>query len=113
MKRLGLLVGLAALLGCGGAGAALLNLLPVITSLTQSSASAGGGPFVLGVRGDNFIPGAKVRFNGNERDTVQLDPGELSVTILADDIANAGTYPVVVENPDGSTSSAVNFVVNP
>lgn len=68
---------------------------------------------MLGVRGDNFVQGSKVRFNGFDRDTTLLDPGELSATILASDIANAGQYPVTVINPDGTESQAVAFNVNP
>lgn len=113
MKRVGLLLGLVVALGCGGAASTILALIPAIRSLTQSSASAGGGPFVLGLNGDNFAPGAKVLFNGQERETTQLDPGELSATIPASDIANSGQYPVTVKNPDGSESPAVTFTVNP
>lgn len=113
MKRFGLLIGLAVALGCGGATATLLNLIPAIRSLTQGSASAGGGPFVLGVNGDNFLPGAVVRFNGFDRETTQLDPGELSATILAEDIANQGQYPITVRNPDGTESPPITFNVIP
>jgi hypothetical protein len=114
MKKAGLLLAVAIALGCGGATSSLLNpLKPAITSLTQSSATTGGGDFLLGVRGTSFIPGCKVLFNGQERDTAQLDPGELNATILAADIANSGTYPVVVQNPDGTESDPVNFTVHP
>lgn len=113
MKRVGLLACLVVSLGCGGAASTLLNLLPVITSLRQSSANAGGGPFQLGVVGSNFVPGAKVFFNGQERSTTQIDPTELEASITAEDIANAGTYAVVVVNPDGAPSDPVNFTVNP
>lgn len=113
MKRVGFLLGLTVLLGCGGAGSTLLNLLPFITGLRQSSASAGGGPFQLGVTGTNFAPGAKVLFNGQQRNTTMLDPGEVQAEILAEDIATPGTYPIVVVNPDGMPSDPVNFTVNP
>ncbi len=113
MKRVGILACLVVLLGCGGAASSLLNLIPSITSLRQTSATAGGGPFQLGVLGQNFVPGAKVLFNGQERTTTQIDPNELEASITADDIANAGTFPVVVVNPDGSPSDPVNFTVNP
>ena len=113
MKRVGLLLSLVLVMGCGGAAATLLNLIPAIRSLTQTSINSGGGPFLLGIVGDNFLPGAKVVFNGFERETVQLDPGELNATILASDISSSGQYPVTVRNPDGSESQAVIFTVNP
>jgi len=91
----------------------LLNLIPAIRSLSQTSANAGGGPFLLFLTGDNFAPGATVRFNGFDRETTQLDPGELSVSILAVDIANQGQYPITVRNPDGTESPAVTFNVVP
>jgi hypothetical protein len=112
MKRTALLIGIALALGCGGSTTTILNLKPTITSMTQSMASAGGGPFVLGVRGTNFAPGAKVTFNGRPCDTTTLDPGEIQATIVAQDIATAGTYPVTVRNPDGKESEPVNFIVN-
>lgn len=112
MKRTGLLLGVLLALGCGGSTTTVFNITPTITSMTQSSVSAGSGPFVLGVRGTNFVNGSKVTFNGRQLETTLLDPGELTANVLPQDIATAGSYPVTVINPDGKVSNSVTFSVN-
>jgi hypothetical protein len=90
------------------------NPVPTITTLSPSSAMVGGSAFTLTVNGTNFISASVVNFNGVVRTTTYISATQLTATILASDIASAGTYNVTVTNPapGGGTSSAVTFTVN-
>jgi uncharacterized repeat protein (TIGR03803 family) len=86
--------------------------VPLILSLS-GSATAGGGSFTLIVNGANFASKAVVLWNGAVRTTVPVSSTELQATILAADIAAAGTNLVTVANPspDAATGAAQPFVV--
>jgi len=91
---------------------------PVIQSLAPSSATHGGGDFVLTVTGGSgagiqFAPGAQVQWNGSPRDTIFVNSSTLKVFIPAADIASAGTAEIVIVNPDpGGQSAAFAFIIN-
>ncbi len=70
-----------------------------ISSISPTSATAGGGAFTLTVNGGGFVSGATVSFNGNARTTTFLSATQLTAAILAADLATAGTFNVVVANP--------------
>ena len=90
------------------------NPAPVITSLSQTSATAGGPGFTLTVNGSNFVSGAVVNFNGTAETTVYVSGTQLTATIKAGDIAIGGSFNVTVTNPapGGGTSAAQTFTVN-
>jgi uncharacterized repeat protein (TIGR01451 family) len=91
----------------------LTNPILAISSISPTSATAGGGAFTLTVNGGGFVSGATVSFNGNARTTTFVSAAQLTAAILAADIATAGTFNVVVANPAaGGTSNAVSFTVN-
>src|SRR5512139_897709 len=89
------------------------NPVPAVTSLSPSSATAGSGPFTLTVTGSNFVSGSVVRWNGVDRSTTYVSATQLTASILAGDVATAGSFPVTVFNPapGGGTSNAVSFTV--
>ncbi len=91
-----------------------VNPKPTITSLSPSSALAGGNGFTLTVNGTGFINSSVVDWAGSPRVTTYVSATEITATINAADIAKAGTYKVTVTNPapGGGTSAASNFVVN-
>jgi alpha-D-ribose 1-methylphosphonate 5-triphosphate synthase subunit PhnH len=91
------------------------NPVPAISSISPSSATAGGAGFTLTVNGNNFISGSKVRWNGADRTTTYVSSAQLTATILASDIASAGTASVTVytAGPGGGTSNAQTFTINP
>ena len=64
---------------------------PAVTGLSPSYATAGGAAFTLTVSGSNFLSGAKVRWNGSDRTTTFVSATQLQASILAADIAAAGT----------------------
>ena len=86
---------------------------PTITSLSPTSAAAGGAAFTLTVNGTNFVAGSVVRWNGANRTTTYVSGTRLTAGITAADIATAGSFPVTVVNPGGGTSNAVPFTVVP
>ena len=86
---------------------------PTVTTLTPSSATAGGPAFTLTVNGSGFTSGATIFFNGHANGTTFVSSTRLTATIIADDIKTAGTYPVFVVNGDGQRSNIVNFTVTP
>jgi 6-phosphogluconolactonase len=84
---------------------------PTITSISPTSAIAGGAAFTLTVNGTNFVSGSTLSFNGNARATTFVSATQLTAAILALDIATAGSFNVTVTNPGGGTSNAVSFIV--
>jgi large repetitive protein len=89
------------------------NLVPTVTTLSPSSAVAGGPAFTLSVRGSNFVTDSMVRWKGSNRPTTFVSSTELAVAIPASDIATAGTADVAVFNapPGGGTSNLLTFTI--
>ena len=95
-------------------GAGTSNPVPAITTLQPSSATAGSGAFTLTVSGSRFVNGAAVNFNGNARTTTFVSATQVTASILATDVATAGTPSVTVTNPGpgGGASNALTFTIN-
>jgi hypothetical protein len=90
------------------------NPVPTLTSISPSSATAGGSTFTLTVNGTNFVGGSVVKWNGANRTTTYVSSTQLPAAITAADIATAGTASVTVFNPapGGGTSNAQTFTIN-
>ncbi len=89
------------------------NPVPTETSLSPTSATAGGAAFTLTVNGTGFVPASVVKFNGAAKTTTFVSATQLSAAITTADIATAGTATVIVTNPAPSgTSNAVSFAIN-
>jgi uncharacterized protein (TIGR03437 family) len=99
----------------GGSSSAVnltvMNLVPSLTSISPTSALVGGSSFQLTVNGSNFVAGSVVRWNGNDRATTFVSPGQLRAAISATDISFASTSQVTVFNPapGGGTSGSLTF----
>jgi len=91
------------------------NPLPTLTSLGTTHIS-GGATFNLTVNGTNFITGqTNAHFNGKPETTTVNSTTQLTASVVAADVATAGTYPVVVVSalPGGGTSAnSINFTVD-
>ena len=87
--------------------------LPALTSLSISSAAAGGPGFTFTLTGTGFASGSTVLWNGRSRTTSFSSATRLTATIPASDLATAGTAPVTVVNPTpgGGTSNALTFTI--
>ena len=87
--------------------------VPVLTSLSPSSATAGGSPFVLTLNGSNFVSGSAVFWNGSSRTTTFISSTQLQATITDLDIVTAGLALVAVNNPAaaGDNSNPQTFAI--
>src|SRR5215469_2606114 len=75
------------------------NPVPLISQpLVPDVKAPGGGAFTLTVNGTSFVPGAAVKWNGSARATAFVSGSRVTATILAADIAKAGTASVTVVN---------------
>ena len=91
------------------------NPVPVISSISPASATAGGPAFTMAVTGTGFVGSSKVRWNGVDRTTHYGSATTLTADIPATDIATAGSATVTIDNPTpgGGTSAAKTFTINP
>jgi hypothetical protein len=73
----------------------------------------GASSFTLTVNGSNFLSGSVVQWNGANRSTTSVNSTQLTASIPATDVANAGIAQVAVFNPapGGGTSNALNFTI--
>jgi subtilisin len=92
-----------------------LNPLPSISSLSPSSAVAGGAGFTLTVNGSGFTAASAVRWNGVNRPTVFVSSTQLQSAVSAADIAAVGSASVSVTTPapGGGTSDSLAFAIKP
>ena len=84
---------------------------PTLTTLSPSSAVAGGPAFSLTVNGSNFVSGSVVRWNGANRPTTFVSATQLTAALTAADIAAAGSASLTVQNPGGAVSNALTFTI--
>lgn len=112
------IAGLVCLGGCGGGTSQTLNNQPLnpppaITTISPSTAAAGGMAFTLTINGANFVAASMVSFGGTAPTTTFVSTTQLTAAIPAAAIATVGTAGVIVTNPapGGGTSNAVNFTV--
>jgi hypothetical protein len=90
---------------------------PNISSLAPSSAYAGSaGGFTLMVSGANFIasspgPGSTIQVAGTARSTSCTVATQCMTSLTAADLSVAGNLTVGLQNPDGTLSNSVTFVV--
>lgn len=89
------------------------NLKPTITSISPTSATAGGATFTLTVNGTNFLNTSAVNWNGGAA-TTYVSKTKLTAQITSTDIASPGTIKVTVTNPapGGGTSASKSFTID-
>ena len=88
------------------------NVVPSLSTLTPSSASAGDPGFTLVVTGSAFVDGTIVSWDGADRSTSFVNSSEVSATIGAGDLAAAKTVQVTVRNPGSGASNALEFTIS-
>jgi len=106
------------LASCGGGGSSSpppqnQNPVPVLSSISPTSVSAGDPDFTLTVNGSSFISTSKVRWGGSDRTTTFVSSTQLTAAISATDIAAGASINVTVFNPTpgGGTSSPQTFTI--
>lgn len=90
------------------------NPAPTLTSLSPTSATAGGAAFALTITGTNFVSSSIVEWNGSPRTTTFTSNTQLQAQISAADIASAGSVSVSVSTPSpgGGSSNILMFTIN-
>jgi trimeric autotransporter adhesin len=91
------------------------NPVPVITSLSPTSAAAGTGTQAITIAGAGFVPTSVVALNGNPRATLFSSSTQVSVSLAGGDLGFAGVDQITVINPQpgGGSSQPSVFSVNP
>ncbi len=78
-----------------------------LTSISPASIAAGGAPFTLTINGAGFTSSTAAYIGGYYRKATFVSSTELTVPILASDIATAGAFQVAVGNfPSGASCAA-------
>ncbi|MES2386869.1 MAG: hypothetical protein V4543_02610 [Bacteroidota bacterium] len=90
------------------------NTSPGLSSISPSSATAGGSAFTLTLTGSNFYSGSVVKWNGTALTTTYVSATQVTAAVPAANIASAGTASVTVTNaaPGGGTTSSQTFTIN-
>jgi Putative Ig domain len=90
-----------------------ISARPTITSIDPTCVTPGGPQFTLTVNGTNFVSGATVNWNGSPLTTTFVSSTQLTATVPANLIANAGTASITVVNPtcSGATSAPVTLTI--
>jgi hypothetical protein len=90
------------------------NPSATITSLSPSSATAGGAALTLTVNGAGFITGSAIYWNGTARTSTLVSGTQMAAAITAADIAAAGTasVQVMVPTPGGGLSASSAFTID-
>jgi polyisoprenoid-binding protein YceI len=91
----------------------VISPVPILTSLTPSSALAGSPTLTLTVNGANFDEGTQVLWNGTPVPTVTDQSDESTATIAANLLATPGTATVQVRKSNGLTSQPLVFTIQP
>lgn len=76
---------------------------PSVSSISPTSAAAGGSGFVLTVNGGSFSSNSVVVWNGTALGTAFVSGNQLMATVNASNVATPDTALVYVYNPAGST----------
>jgi uncharacterized protein (TIGR03437 family) len=85
---------------------------PTISSLSPSSATAGGSAFTLTVDGANFAGSSVVEWNATPLPTTVLSATQLQASVNSSLIASSGTASISVSS-GGSLSTPISFAINP
>ncbi|MFN8445575.1 MAG: beta-propeller fold lactonase family protein [Caldilineaceae bacterium] len=78
------------------------NPLPTATSYSSELA---GNQWKLTINGENFVSGAKVRYNGADRNATFISAYQLAITLSASEGKNGGVLRVVNPAPGGGSSN--------
>jgi len=94
----------------------ILNPLPTISTVTPTSAQAGGAASTLVVTGTGFInQGSFITINGVQRPTTFINGTQVTTPLSVSDLLVAGVDQVQVVNstPGGGASNTLTLAVNP
>ncbi|SRR6266496_2661796 len=92
---------------------AVVNRIPILTSLSPDRNVVGSAAFTLTVSGSGFLKGATVQFNNRNCTTTYVSSTQANASILASDLTTVGVFPVTITNSTrhGGTSNPLPFTV--
>src|SRR6266568_1643348 len=105
---LALLVLITVVAGCGGFKGVVT---PTLTSISPASVAAGSADFTLTATGSNFTSGTQILWDGTAQPTKVVSNTQLTATISAGQIANAGIVSIRVIKSDTTTSGAMTLTI--
>jgi 6-phosphogluconolactonase (cycloisomerase 2 family) len=82
---------------------------PVPTARSLGFAPGSGGTWTLIVDGGGFIPGSKIQWNGQDRQTVFISDTQLNAIITTDDFSGAAVVTAVSPTPGGGSSNELLY----
>jgi hypothetical protein len=87
--------------------------MPTLASISPASTNAGGPAFTLNVNGTGFLSTSVIEWNGTALSTSYVSAQQLTATVPAADVANAGTAQIAVFNPapGGGSSAVIDLVI--
>jgi uncharacterized repeat protein (TIGR01451 family) len=88
-----------------------VNAVPILTSASQSTITAGSGNLYLTITGTGFLPGAVVLWNGSPHTTTFIDNAHVQVAIPASDLASAQTITLNSQNPGSGSSNNLSITI--
>lgn len=100
--------------GFGSVGAGFMGVptAPLsISSLTPSSAAAGGLAFEMTVNGSGFPADAVVHWNGTALSTTYVNGNQINAFVTASLLSTSGTASVTVVSSETPESNAVTFTI--
>lgn len=91
----------------------LVYPVPTLATLTPAHALAGQDSLVVRVTGTGFVLGTAVHFAGAARRTVLTGHTSLEAVLVAEDLDEAGTFPITAVNPGpgGGASAPVSLTL--
>jgi len=98
------LAGVASMLLFPSCGVEFCAWVPVLDSISPSSAQAGGPEFTLTLKGSRFHSDSSVLWDGHYLFGKTVNQNEIRVTVPADHIRDAGSAQVWVVNDPGGTN---------
>jgi hypothetical protein len=78
----------------------VVNPQPLITSLLPESVKAGTAGMTMDINGVDFVDGARVIWNGEQRDTIFVTSDLLRIDLSDSDLQSDGQIPLTVLNPE-------------
>ena len=106
--------------GCGGGSSGsttpppIGNPLPLVSSITPTSVTAGTSDTVITLSGSGFISSSVAQWNSTALATTFVSNTQLKATLPAANLSGSSTAGISVQNPapGGGTSPAATFTVN-
>ncbi|MHB8859985.1 MAG: NHL domain-containing protein [Thermoleophilia bacterium] len=91
----------------------VLNPVPILSSLSPASVTAGSPGLTLALGGNNFIRTATATFNNSPVPVTYISSTRADLSIPASAISAAGSYPVKIVNPTpgGGVSAILSLTV--